>query len=456
MEHESSSKSTSTTSTASPPFDKVSADVILRTSDNIDFHVHKLVLSLASPFFETMFSLPQPVAPQDISLRERPVIDVSEDSKVIDCLLRYTYPVHDPEIDDLDLLDCVFSAAAKYELVDALAMITKTLREFIPTRPLQSYIIGCHQNSEEVASEAAAAWKLEVSGDDNAASFENTLAALSYLPELAAHRLSAGCYYRLLQYLRGEPVPTFCQPSVQPEDPEMSQLAEDLTELDLNMAVTSYPFDRVDADLILRSSDGVDFRVHRLVLDVNLSSDAEGSLDTFVKGFPETSTDGVPVHRMSYDKYSLRFLLTMCYPRDNIENWSIELISSQAAMEAIRAAKRYCFEAILRRVKARLHQLIIRQPFKIYCISVILGLEEEVEAAAKRLAFSTIHSEYCVELEQISASDYYRLLEYHHRCRAVIRSALPNRNVPTLMAGTAAVEAKVEQALQYVSTQTSL
>jgi len=36
------------------------ADVILRASGGKEFHAHKLVLSLASPVFRDMFSVPQP------------------------------------------------------------------------------------------------------------------------------------------------------------------------------------------------------------------------------------------------------------------------------------------------------------------------------------------------------------------------------------------------------------
>ncbi|KAA1476550.1 hypothetical protein DENSPDRAFT_785206, partial [Dentipellis sp. KUC8613] len=42
-----------------PPFDAANADVILRSSQSVDFRVRKANLSDASPFFETMFSLPQ-------------------------------------------------------------------------------------------------------------------------------------------------------------------------------------------------------------------------------------------------------------------------------------------------------------------------------------------------------------------------------------------------------------
>ncbi|KAF9240602.1 hypothetical protein BU15DRAFT_73833 [Melanogaster broomeanus] len=47
-------------STAPEPFDNIDADVILRSSDNVDFRVFKIILSLTSPVFKDMFTLPQP------------------------------------------------------------------------------------------------------------------------------------------------------------------------------------------------------------------------------------------------------------------------------------------------------------------------------------------------------------------------------------------------------------
>ena len=46
---------------ATAPFDHAKADIVLRSSDNVDFRVFKLFLSLASPVFETLFDIPQPV-----------------------------------------------------------------------------------------------------------------------------------------------------------------------------------------------------------------------------------------------------------------------------------------------------------------------------------------------------------------------------------------------------------
>ncbi|KZP24479.1 hypothetical protein FIBSPDRAFT_857171, partial [Athelia psychrophila] len=45
---------------AAAPFDDPKADVILRSADNVDFRCYKVLLALASTFFDGMFTLPQP------------------------------------------------------------------------------------------------------------------------------------------------------------------------------------------------------------------------------------------------------------------------------------------------------------------------------------------------------------------------------------------------------------
>ena len=48
-------------SVASPPFDKAEADsILLQSCDAVLFHVSKTLLTEASPFFRDMFSLEQP------------------------------------------------------------------------------------------------------------------------------------------------------------------------------------------------------------------------------------------------------------------------------------------------------------------------------------------------------------------------------------------------------------
>ncbi|KIJ04570.1 hypothetical protein PAXINDRAFT_22135 [Paxillus involutus ATCC 200175] len=106
---------------AASPFDHAKADVILRSSDNIDFRVFKLFLSLASPFFETLFDIPQPTEETEEQETKDglPVIPVSEGSNTLDALLRFCYPctlAEDPNLEELkDVVD-VLDAAKKYSL----------------------------------------------------------------------------------------------------------------------------------------------------------------------------------------------------------------------------------------------------------------------------------------------------------------------------------------------------
>jgi len=107
-------------SCASPPFDHPKADIILRSSDGIDFHVFKLFLTLASPFFETMFELPQPaVGTSGDSNDGLPVIIMQEDSGTLDTFLRFCYPstlAEDPSLESLTDILAILEAARKYSL----------------------------------------------------------------------------------------------------------------------------------------------------------------------------------------------------------------------------------------------------------------------------------------------------------------------------------------------------
>ena len=106
---------------AAAPFDHAKADIILRSSDNIDFRVFKFFLSLASPFFETLFDIPQPAEDDgDQGVKDGlAVVPVTEDSKTLDSLLRFCYPctlTDDPKLEVLQDAMEVLEAARKYSL----------------------------------------------------------------------------------------------------------------------------------------------------------------------------------------------------------------------------------------------------------------------------------------------------------------------------------------------------
>ncbi|KAI9450631.1 hypothetical protein BJY52DRAFT_1301738 [Lactarius psammicola] len=105
-----------TRETSPPPedFNMRNTDVILRSSDGASFRVHRLVLTTASPFFDDLFSLPQP--DEDETIDGIHVVRLSEDKEVLHSLITMLYPIPsvlpDSYIKVLDLL----IASQKYDM----------------------------------------------------------------------------------------------------------------------------------------------------------------------------------------------------------------------------------------------------------------------------------------------------------------------------------------------------
>ncbi len=64
---------------------------MIRSSDSVDFRVNKSVLAMASPVFRDMLSLPQPS--DSDSVDGLPVVQLDEDSELLNCLFSIVYPI---------------------------------------------------------------------------------------------------------------------------------------------------------------------------------------------------------------------------------------------------------------------------------------------------------------------------------------------------------------------------
>ena len=73
------------------PFDVPDANLILRSSDVVDFRVHKPLLAMASPFFKDLLSLPQPSDSETVD--GLPMVQLSESSELLNNLVSILYPV---------------------------------------------------------------------------------------------------------------------------------------------------------------------------------------------------------------------------------------------------------------------------------------------------------------------------------------------------------------------------
>jgi BTB/POZ domain len=71
--------------------DASDANLVIRSSDFVNFKVHKLVLVVASPFFKDLLSLPQPSDSESVD--GLPVVQLSEDSELLSTLVSMLYPI---------------------------------------------------------------------------------------------------------------------------------------------------------------------------------------------------------------------------------------------------------------------------------------------------------------------------------------------------------------------------
>ncbi|KAM6493131.1 hypothetical protein JOM56_011265 [Amanita muscaria] len=137
---------------APPPFDDRSADLILRCSDNVDFHVHRSILQLSSPVFASMFSLPQPAQAVDN------VIEVSDDSKMFYRLLSWMDPRGHLYLSDLEDAAAVLMLAEKYDLQTVntrLLAFVYAGREGLKRNPNELFALGTRFRHEDLADFAA-------------------------------------------------------------------------------------------------------------------------------------------------------------------------------------------------------------------------------------------------------------------------------------------------------------
>ena len=135
---------------AKSPFDPAShtPDVILRSSDNVDFYVMKTFLAFSSPdVFAPMFTLPQ--AQHDIpSPSGLHIVPVAEDSKALRILLLCCYPLDlQDEANDIEDIARAVSAARKYAMDFAEKRIEKILfsnaLSVLDKNPLHVYAVAC-------------------------------------------------------------------------------------------------------------------------------------------------------------------------------------------------------------------------------------------------------------------------------------------------------------------------
>ena len=396
---------------AATPFDRGDADFVLRSSDNVEFRVHRLILSMASSVFEGMFSVPKPPAlSSDLPI---PEVAISEDSETLDLFLRVCYPLIEPEVQTLPLLRKVLTAGDKYDAPIVVHAMTRELRQarFMDNDPLRVFAVACLCDLEKEAKVAAEKAVLEGMIHSPAPG----------CPEL--DEISAGSYYRLLK-LDGTKAlaskPKKYKPIVYRVDfagilplCRRSGSHASTSPQVHSPAVALHPFTPLDgADIILRTIDSVDFFVHRNIITFG-SPTFLGSLRQEI---PSGELQELPVYLLSENHRTVDVLLRMCYPVDDPAIHSPDLYLRVAS-----AAHRYRFSNIEHTLRRSWTGYAQKEPLRCYFTAVQCGWEAEARACALQL--STTHSRaelsvaYISEMETVSSVPYRRLLSYAQAVR---------------------------------------
>ncbi len=193
----------------------------------------------------------------------------------------------------------------------------------------------------------------------------------------------------------------------------------DIAELP-SITMTDPPFNDASdlADLVIRTSDKVDFFVHRAFLLLRSPSSffrhvLEGSHHTEEKG-------GLPVLEVNEDSTTFKVILLFCYPYGTPELTNIEQLLSVGM-----ALDKYCmdhtFERFVQTVIAS--PLIKEQPLRVFAVAVANGWKVLGETAARNtlgVPLDGVESD-VEELDGISARHLQRLLNYRKRCRETTR-----------------------------------
>ena len=391
------------------PFNRPTADLILRTSDNLDFRVQSQILLEASPVFETLLSLPQP-NPDTDTVRDgnvAPIIDITESARVLDALMRICYPIVKPKARPFRDIEPVLRAALKYEMELPIAMLSDELITHALRAPLEVWAIACRTGLEDVARRAA----------------EHTLASQTLdIPGLEdLDGITAGHVFRLHEFHRLRGKVDFSFKLLTPPSAVVDQpLPDDAPSSDKDITDVPMP------DLCIVSSDGVEFLVHRSVIAMSsttLQAQVDGAIRNGTDATQQSvsATAGCPKFQVDVAGSVLSTLLKLCYPGE------VELAPDPVHVAAVLSASEKLHMDRVRRVVAKRWNIAAKaSPLLAFLLATGAGLLDCAKDAAQYALEIALEGMYLREMENAPALPYHRLLMHYRSCGAIAQNLLSN------------------------------
>lgn len=403
------------TSVAPAPFNRADASFVLRSSDLVDFRVHKEILSIASPAFEGMLTIPQPSQNSPNLPAETtptPILSLPEDSQTLDGLFRLIYPTERKRLTTVEAIGKVLEASIKYGIDSAATQMTSLLKRFSRTHPVLTYIVACKLELEEVAR-LAAVRALELRRRPLGLSqSESTI----WVEDMS--QISAASYFNLVKFLSNETsgreraqIRFVRHPS--PHPPIVPSLST--PQLDIG------PWASVPPDIIIRSIDGSEFPAHKQMLSMAspvLATQIQTSIN---------DGDHLPVLTLAEEGALLMRLIPFCYP---VPDTHLGDIDSMAAL--LDVAAKYEIKRVAESARARFMLLdsLRQSPIRAYFLAIRFNWFVEARLAA---ALHVLYrgsplcpeaDEYVSEMRFAPARVYENLRVYRERCLTSLRGAI--------------------------------
>ncbi|KAI9063999.1 hypothetical protein FKP32DRAFT_1570311, partial [Trametes sanguinea] len=405
------------------PFNKPDADLVLRSSDNVECRVRSHILIEASPVFESMLASSQCAAEAD-AVNTCRTIDLAEDSATIEALLRLCYPVVNDAVFwskmGVKEAELVLRAAFQYKMKLPARLTMEHIHSMDYDRPLAVWAIGCRLRLEKTAARAAqcSLWRSEFLSSINPEDLEG---------------VSAGQYFRLRTYQkRGEPLqndglldPTPMQrlppppPCGQPQYP---------------------PIHIPSPDLICLACDGTESRVRKEPLCAvspvirTLVMTAERLLTRAPTPSPSLSSsdseddpgpsDGVSERLPSVQfEYSAAALCTLLrfYNLGTLESFPSD---PRAIADVLAATHEYQLQGLHEIARHRWDSAAAQVPLRAYFAAISRGLDDCARTAARLALHLDLKSHYVNDLEDAPAQAYHRLIRYHETCIGIVTAVL--------------------------------
>jgi hypothetical protein len=178
------------------------------------------------------------------------------------------------------------------------------------------------------------------------------------------------------------------------------------------------PFDDANADIILRSCDGVQFRMYMLFLSL------ASPIFKDMLAIPQPPTPSgsasrdLPVVDLAESSTTIQNFLSLSYPTlcppGVPDTWPLSEVA-----DLIQAVMKYEIRGIQKAALQLLVQprFLNTEPLRVYAIACRFRVEKEARLAAKHLLrHELLRDTYSADLEMIDAGSLYRVQLYHHMC----------------------------------------